>query len=326
MPVKNTATFLADCLESILQQTEKHWELIAINDHSTDESLAILTNFAQKDTRIQVFNNTGTGIINALRVAYSKSSGQFITRMDSDDLMMPEKLKVLKTQLLENGNGHLALGQVQYFSSKPLGNGYQKYQDWLNRLSLNGNNYQEIYKECVIPSPCWMVYKADLDKCEAFLPDRYPEDYDLCFRFYENQLKIIPAKQILHQWRDYPTRTSRTDNNYADNRFLAIKLHYFLKLDIDIERPLILWGAGKKGKWLAQQLVDLNQLFYWICNNEKKIGKDIYGQILLPINSIQQFENPQYIISVAGEIPQRDIKAYFIKQQLLQGKDYFFFC
>lgn len=326
MPVKNTAVFLTDCLESILQQTEKYWELIAINDHSTDESLAILNNFAKKDPRIQVFNNTNTGIINALRLAYYKSSGQFITRMDSDDLMMPEKLKVLKAQLEENGNGHLALGQVKYFSSKPLGNGYQRYQDWLNHLSINGCNYQEIYKECVIPSPCWMVYRTDLDKCDAFLPDRYPEDYDLCFRFYENQLKIIPAKNVLHQWRDYPTRTSRTDTNYADNRFLTIKLHYFLKLDIDKKRPLIVWGAGKKGKWIAQQLVQLEQSFYWVCNNEKKIGKDIYGQILLPISSVQQFENPQFIISVAGEIPQRDIKAYFIKQQLLQGKDYFFFC
>ena len=38
MPVKNTAIFLPDCLNSILQQTEKHWELIAVNDHSTDDS------------------------------------------------------------------------------------------------------------------------------------------------------------------------------------------------------------------------------------------------------------------------------------------------
>jgi len=56
-------------------------------------------------------------------------------------------------------------------------------------LTAKGNNFQEIYKECVIPSPCWMIYRTDMDKCQAFLPNRYPEDYDLCFRFYENGMR-----------------------------------------------------------------------------------------------------------------------------------------
>lgn len=326
MPVKNTAKFLPDCLNSMIQQTEKHWELIAVNDHSTDNSLAILEDFAKEDKRIQVFNNHDTGIIAALRLAYSKSKGHLVTRMDSDDLMMPEKLKVLKTQLLEKGEGHLAIGQVEYFHSVALGDGYRKYQDWLNQLSLAGKNYQEIYKECVIPSPCWMVYRTDLEQCGAFSPNRYPEDYDLCFRFYEQSLKIIPTNQVLHQWRDYPTRTSRTDKNYADNRFLAIKLHYFLKLEVDKNRPLIVWGAGKKGKWIAKELVTLNQPFHWVCNNEKKIGKEIYGQLLLPTNLVKKFKGVQFIIAVAGEIPQKEIRSYFKEEKIIAGKDYFFFC
>jgi len=92
MPVKNTATFLKTCLNSILQQTELYWELIAIDDHSTDTTWQILQDFAKKDKRIKVLQNNGKGIIDALRLAYKNSQGQLITRMDSDDIMRPEKL------------------------------------------------------------------------------------------------------------------------------------------------------------------------------------------------------------------------------------------
>ena len=57
------------------RQTETDFELIAIDDDSSDESHSILKEFAIKDKRIKVFKNTGTGIIEALRLAYSKSSG-----------------------------------------------------------------------------------------------------------------------------------------------------------------------------------------------------------------------------------------------------------
>jgi len=326
MPVKNTEQFLSDCLNSILQQREKDWELIAVNDHSTDNSLELLYNFAKMDNRIKVYNNEGNGIIDALRLAYKNSQGQLITRMDSDDIMLPEKLTILRKQLEENGAGHLATGQVQYFSEAELGDGYLKYQDWLNSLTLKGTNFQDIYKECVIPSPCWMVYRTDLEKCEAFQPNRYPEDYDLCFRFYENGLKVIPNTQILHQWRDYPNRTSRTDKNYADNRFLTIKTHYFLKLERSESRPLVIWGAGRKGKLIARQLIEHKVDFHWTCNNKRKIGKDIYGQILLPFNAIKKMNQPQLIIAVAGDLPQQEILKYLQKEAFQAMKDYYFFC
>ena len=71
-----------------------------------------------------MFKNSGSGIIEALRLAYSKSTGEVITRMDSDDIMSLDKLKVLKTNLENLGLGYIALGKVKYFSEKPLGEGF----------------------------------------------------------------------------------------------------------------------------------------------------------------------------------------------------------
>jgi len=320
LPVKNEEDFLVDCLDSILFQQYTNWELLAVNDHSTDASRQILDTYAIKDSRVRVFDNLEKGIIPALRLAYSHSKGSYITRMDADDKMTPNKLAVLLAHLQQQPSPAIAIGQVKYFSAAKLGDGYQRYEQWLNHLTQQGTNYQEIYKECVIPSPCWMVHRSDLDHCGAFQSNRYPEDYDLCFRFYQEGLQIIPCDQVLHYWRDYPTRTSRTDDHYADNRFLDIKLDYFLQLEYQSERPLVLWGAGKKGKWIAQQLLDRTIPFHWVCDNPKKIGKDIYGKILQSTTFKNQLDAPLFIIAVGNPSEQ----AIISKQ--LSGAEFFFFC
>jgi len=326
IPFKNTAHFLPECLDSIVNQTYREWEVLAVNDHSTDKSFELLTSYSQKDDRIKVFQNTGNGIIPALQTAYAHSNGQFVTRMDSDDIMEPHRLEVMVKSLIENGQGHVAVGQVKYFSNRGISNGYERYEKWLNRLTSEGNNFDEIYKECVIPSPCWMTHRADFEQCDGFNPKRYPEDYDLTFRFYEHGFKIVPCNQILHLWRDYDTRTSRTHEHYAQNYFLDIKLHYFLKLDYVKNRPLVVWGAGFKGKKIARGLKKIGVEFTWLCDNPKKIGKKIYGKKLMHFEALQNLKNPQSIITVANEDAQQEIHNYFSELGQLPAQDYFFFC
>jgi len=179
---------------------------------------------------------------------------------------------------------------------------------------------------CVIPSPCWMVYREDFDACGGFQPDRYPEDYDLAFRFYKNGLKCIPCNKILLYWRDYDTRTSRTSEHYAQNYFLDIKLHYFLEIDYNITRPLVLWGAGNKGKIIAKKLINKQIDFHWVCDNPKKIGKEIYRKKMRHFENMKAFKNAQSIITVANEEEQKTIRAFFSSLGQSASNNYFFFC
>ncbi|NAY91054.1 glycosyltransferase [Muricauda sp. JGD-17] len=326
IPFKNTAHFLPECLDSIIGQSHKNWEVLAVDDHSNDHSLQVLERYVNQDDRIHVFKNQGNGIIPALRTAYVQSRGVLITRMDSDDIMEKERLDIMVNSLEKNGPGHVTVGQVHYFSNRGISNGYERYETWLNQLTASGNNYDEIYKECVIPSPCWMVFRDDLEKCGAFRPDRYPEDYDLTFRFYEQGLRVIPCDKVLHLWRDYDTRTSRTHEHYAQNYFLDLKLHYFMKLDYDASRPLVVWGAGFKGKNIAKGLLSQRKEFTWLCDNPQKIGKKIYGKELVHFNALKALERPQSIITVANEEAQKEIRNYFETLEQHSLEDYFFFC
>ena len=325
-PFKNTEAYLEECLQSIQCQSYKNWELLIVDDHSTDRSNQIVQEYATRDKRIKLFKNKGAGIIPALRTAFKNSSGGYVTRMDSDDIMIPDKLEIMLNSLLDHGEGHVAVGQVEYFSDEGISEGYAKYEAWLNQLTQTGDNYSEIYKECVIPSPCWMVSRQDFLKSGAFEPNRYPEDYDLTFRFYENNLKCIPCSTVIHQWRDYSTRTSRTHEHYAQNYFLDIKLHYFLKLHHDPNRPLTIWGAGFKGKTIANALKNANIPFHWICDNPNKINKKIYDVPMEPFENLQYLENPQCVITVANEEAQVEIRNYLLQWKLKNMVDYFFFC
>ncbi len=326
IPFKNTEKYLADCLNSILNQTYKNWQAILVDDNSIDESLNIVNEFSKSDSRIIVLKNKGNGIIEALKTAYNKADGKFITRMDSDDLMTTNKIKFMVNDLKFKGPGHIALGLVRYFSESGIKEGYKRYQDWLNSLISKGKSFSDIYKECVIPSPCWMLYRSDFDKTNGFSSSTYPEDYDLAFRFYENGFKCIPCNKVLHLWRDYPFRTSRTNINYKENSFLKLKINYFLKLSYNPLKTLVLWGAGKKGKKTASLLISTKTPFVWICNNPNKIGLKIYDVILKPWQKLNSISNCQSIITIANENSQTDIKAYFESRKMKNMVDYFFFC
>lgn len=326
IPFKNTEVFIAECIDSILKQSYSNWEAIFIDDASDDDSFNIVESYTRKDSRVKVYKNSGSGIIEALKTGFKNSSGRYITRMDSDDVMTPIRLETMINNLEKHGRKHLAVGQVKYFRADGLSDGFARYERWLNSLTVEGKNYSEIYKECVIPSPCWMLHRDDFEACDGFNPTIYPEDYDLAFRFYKANYTCIPCDKVLLHWRDYSTRTSRTHKHYAENSFLDLKVHYFLELDYDASRPLAIWGAGTKGKNLAKLLLKENISFYWICDNPKKIGKHIYDQELYNFDYLAELQHPQSIVTVANTEAQKEITRYFKTQNMNSMIDYFFFC
>lgn len=322
MPVRNASPFLKECLESIINQSINDWELVAVNDHSTDESYQILKDHSEFDSRIRIYNNEGEGIIDALKLAYTHSKGQLISRMDADDLMHKQKLELLQSEHGKQPES-IITSYVSYFSDQTLGEGYKKYEGWLNSLIDQQSHYSNVYKECVLPSPNWLMSRNTLELLGGFKGLEYPEDYDLCFKAYKNGVSLVGIKEVLHHWRDYPTRTSRTDENYSDNAFLPLKVRYFLDVDRDTSTPLVLWGAGSKGKKIAQLLIDKNITFQWATNNPKKIGVQIYAQLLKDEETILALPSAQLIIAVAGPSDQIEIRD-IIKEK--DGFDSFWFC
>ncbi len=326
MAVKDTAPYLHECIDSIIAQTYKNWELIAVNDHSSDDTPTILRDYSASEPRIKYFDSDRPKLIPTLQVAYAQVSGDLINRMDSDDRMPSYKLQVLVDEWLKYGKGTVIAGGTEHFVDEgEVGGGFLKYERWLNEVARTSSHYEEIYRECVIPSHCWIIHKEDFDRVDAFNPLIYPEDYDLCFRFYRNNLKIIGIDKLLHHWRDRSDRISRTWEEYKDNRYFDMKIRFFYELDRDLTRPLVLWGAGRNGKDMAKLLQAQEDRFHWVCDNERKIGKDIYDVRIQHYTDIQSLENPQIIVVVSSPDGKNEIQKHLDEWDKKVVDDYWFF-
>jgi len=255
MPVRNEAKYLRACLDSIRQQTYQDWQLIVVDDHSKDETTVIIEEYAIKDQRILWSTNEGTGILPALQQAFVHSTGAFITRMDGDDLMPSSKLAVLLDLLKDAPLRTIATGKVRYFSESAVSNGYLRYEEWINERCEMNDHWKWVYRECVIASPNWLCRREDIIEIGEFTSQKYPEDYNMVLKWYEQGFQVNCSKEISHLWREHAERTSRNSPIYDQYSFFQLKISYLLK-EFKSEQFLIL-GLGQKAK-LCQEILKLN--------------------------------------------------------------------
>jgi glycosyltransferase involved in cell wall biosynthesis len=112
MPVYNAERFLAQAVESILAQTYRNFEFIIAVDWSTDRSLAILERYAAQDTRIRLSSRPNANLVVRLNEMLDEAQGDFIARMDADDIALPERFEHQVSFLLANPDHVLVGSQV----------------------------------------------------------------------------------------------------------------------------------------------------------------------------------------------------------------------
>ncbi len=110
LPVYNAGKYLVEALESLRYQTYPHFEVIAIDDASTDDSYKILKNYARIDSRFKVYRNkTNLRIANTLNFGLTKAKGHLIARMDADDIALPSRFQK-QVNFLTNHPGVVIVG------------------------------------------------------------------------------------------------------------------------------------------------------------------------------------------------------------------------
>lgn len=99
MPVRDAGTYLAPAVDSVLAQTFADFELIVVNDGSTDGSREIIEEYAHADSRVRVFSQAGQGLVPALNRGLAKAGGRYLARMDSDDICLPHRFQAQVEEL-----------------------------------------------------------------------------------------------------------------------------------------------------------------------------------------------------------------------------------
>lgn len=160
MPVYNAGDFLVEAIQSIRSQTYKNWELIAIDDGSTDNSLKILKQFAKKDKRIKIFHfSKNKGIAAALNKGLDKAKGYYIARMDADDISLPRRFET-QVKYLQDHQDVIAVGsQIKLINEQGKNIGYKTFPDDHQRL------YEMMMTIMAIQHPTLLTYTNFIKKC-----------------------------------------------------------------------------------------------------------------------------------------------------------------
>ena len=102
VPVYNVEKYLDVCLDSLINQTFDDFEIICINDGSTDSCLNILRQYAKLDRRIKIFSQKNLGLSAARNAGMKQANGEYIVFVDSDDFLSPVALEKMHTNMSEN--------------------------------------------------------------------------------------------------------------------------------------------------------------------------------------------------------------------------------
>jgi len=197
MPVYNTVSFLPAALQSIKKQTYSNWELIVIDDHSTDGSWEVLQQFAKKDSRIQAIRNkTNRGVSFTANKATKLAKSQFIARMDSDDIAAPNRLAVQVKFLLKHPEVIALGGQCDVINEHDQVIGHKRFPTQPSHVR------KMLFSFASIQQPTMMVNAALLPKnfhwYEVFLATA--EEHELLFRLLQyGQLANLPDKLLSYR-------------------------------------------------------------------------------------------------------------------------------
>ena len=169
VPVYNVEKYLRKCLESIINQTLKELEIICVNDGSTDNSLAILKEYAQKDKRIKIINKMNEGLGAARKTGLDHAKGDFIAFIDSDDWIKVDAYEKIYNNAISNDSDVVISNLIRYNENK------KSYTYW------EGNDLTPYFEENVN----FNSFYFDYTKIKPYLLNR---SFSACIKLYKIDL------------------------------------------------------------------------------------------------------------------------------------------
>lgn len=327
MPCYNTAGTLRQALESLAQQTFADFELIAVNDGSTDGTLEILQDWASGDKRLRLIGQDHEGIVGALNAGLKACQAAYIARMDADDLSHPERLARQVAFLEEHPETAVVGCRVRGYPPGEVREGFSIYLNWQNSLLTDDDIRREMFVESPLAHPSVMMRKNWLMQVGGYQERGWPEDYDLWLRLYQAEAGFAKLPEVLLDWREHEQRLTRQDSRYSLENFLRVKAHYLLRGPLLARESVLIWGAGMIGRRLSKHLQRQGApLSAFVDVDPGKIGRTSRGLPILPPEDLPvwwQKSTKSVVLSAVGARGARQlIREQLTRFGLEEGRDW----
>ncbi|MFC2129786.1 glycosyltransferase family 2 protein, partial [Bacteroidota bacterium] len=307
---------------SILEQDVDDFELILIDNNSTDSSRDIALEWEKKDGRIKLVEETKQGVMYASNKGAKIAQGEYVSRMDADDWAFPDKLRIQANFLDNNIEYGAVAGLVEHIPHSGNTEGFARYVEWSNSVQ----SYEEIFNrrfiESPIVNPSAMWRRTVGEKHGLYKSGDFPEDYEMWLRWLDQGVKIKKLSRPVLKWYDSDTRLTRTDQIYSDTSFYKIKSRYLAKWleQNNPQHPYVsIWGASRISRRRARLLEPSGVKFKYFIDTKKsrQIGKEIIYYENLPA------AGQLFILTYIKQMNNREkIMAFLEKRGYVEGKDY----
>ena len=321
MPVHNGGEFLQAAVDSILLQTHRALELIIVDDHSNDGAV---TNLNTSDPRLKIVLARGRGVVNAFNQGFEHCRGDYIARMDGDDIALAERLEVQFEYFRQNPAIDIISCCVEFFSANRIQGGLLRYQNWLNSVRSPLQIHQQIFIESPMPNPGAMFRRRALQRLEGYREMAWAEDYDLYLRADAAGMQMGKPDQVLLHWREHEQRVTHTDPIYSRKQFMRAKTHFLVKHRFP-GQAVILWGAGPTGRLMHDLIIsEGGQVSGFIEVHPRRIGGRKRALPVWPVEKAAADDIPVVLVAVGAAGAREKITEFMSQNQKTQGSDYVF--
>lgn len=330
LPTYNGSRYIKESIESIINQTCDNWELIIVDDCSTDETLEIIRRYAESDARIRVIHNEkNQKLPKSLNIGFEHAKGEFLTWTSDDNRYLKGALKKMYQYLCEN-DVQMVCANMDIINEygKKVGKAVPYDADW-----IYCNN-------CV--GACFMYKKRVLEEIGGYDPDKFLiEDYDYWMRVLKQYGEIGHIDETLYLYRYHPeclTAKKRINirkkmlkekdieilfSRLKDSKACLCGIYFeYLEMDEDVSKVknqfisfipelkavvaldstknYIVYGAGLIGDEAYGFLKD--KILYYVDCDKNKVGKyknDI--EIISPVTMMNVKNKYQIVMAVGNE-------------------------
>lgn len=322
MPVHNEEPYLTAALRSISTQTYTDWELVVVDDGSSDATPDILAIAAAKDPRIHVIRRTGGGLVAALNDGLASCRAPLLARMDGDDISHPRRLERQVSYLITHPDVGLVATGFRHFPRSSLKQGMQGYEEWQNGLIDHEAIMRDLFVESPFVHPSVMVRRHLLVSAGGYRACGWAEDYDLWLRLAQTGTRFSRLPDQLFFWRDHPERATRTDSLYSADAFRACKLHYLLQGPLRHKSRAIIAGAGLEGRAWHRLLTGAGiSVSAWIDVDPRKVGRELHGAPVLGTDKLTTLQD-LILVAIGVRGARTQFRQLALSLGLQEGRDY----
>lgn len=232
IPAYNVEKYITECLDSLLGQTYSDFEVVVVDDGSTDGTAAAVARVAAADGRVRLVRRANGGVSAARNAGIEASRGEWLMFVDGDDMLLPGGLAALADVAARSGADVVAATYTRRESAAktPVAAG-------LPYVSMSPSQAvcDMLYQRRLDPSPWDKLFRRDMFDEIRFRPGTRYEDLDIMYRIFDRAKSVARIDAAVYFYRDVPTSFI---NSFSESRFDVL----------DVTQRIVDWATPRGGE------------------------------------------------------------------------------